>query len=270
MSSIQDFFSKSFGAVEAPIERITHGTTYQRWTFGCCSSCCQCIPTSTDYYAYEMWGQGAGGAYGRCCQGSTEGGTGSGHGGVRISYLSCSSNRQMCFCACSCYCCGDGDSCGGHCGQFTRMCLCGLGHCSVKGGGCISGGSECWYVITDGTCNDCWITERNTENAEFGGAGGGGAIYTNCCQSNNVCMFNPDPDVSDLGDNGASSSDSSGRPSVRLTEATDSSTGSGEPCPNPSDQGDDVGSLGGSIDSQGSVLLGRTASGPGSLLGAAM
>ena len=66
------------------------------------------------------------------------------------------------------------------------------------------------------------------------------------------------------------SSDSSGRPSVRLTEATDSSLGSGEPCPNPSDQGDDLGSLGGSIDSQGSVLLGRTASGPGSLLGAAM
>ena len=97
MSSIQDFFSKSFGGVSDPITRITHGTTYQRWTFGCCSSCCQCIPTSTDYYAYEMWGQGAGGAYGRCCQGGIEGGSGSGSAGVRIDYLACSSNRQMCF-----------------------------------------------------------------------------------------------------------------------------------------------------------------------------
>ena len=213
MASIQDFFSKSFGAVENPVTRITHGTTYQRWTFGCCSACCQCIPTSTDYYAYEMWGQGASGSYGRCCQGGIEGGTGSGAAGVRISYLSCSSNRQMCFCACSCYCCSDGAGCCGHCGQFTRLCLCGLGHCSVKGGGCIGGASECWYIINDGTCLDCWIPERDTERVTFGGGGGGsGSIYTSCCQSNNVCMFNPDPDVSDIGDNGASSGGASGQP----------------------------------------------------------
>ena len=89
--------------------------------------------------------------------------------------------------------------------------------------------------------------------------------------------FTKDMDADFLPQGGAeggsktASSDSSGRPSVRLTEATDSSSGSGEPCPNPSDQeGVDGVSLGGSIDSQGSVLLGRTASGPGSLLGAAM
>ena len=50
--------------------------------------------------------------------------------------------------------------------------------------------------------------------------------------------FTKDMDADFLPQGGAeggsktASSDSSGRPSVRLTEATDSSSGSGEPCPN--------------------------------------
>ena len=70
-------------------------------------------------------------------------------------------------------------------------------------------------------------------------------------------------------DVGATGSDAGGRPSVRRPEATDSSSESGEPCLGPTDQ-EDGASLGGSSDTQGSVLLGRTASGPGSLLGAAL
>lgn len=200
MASIKDFFERSYGASSAP-ERITHGSTYQRWTFSCCSSCCQCIPTTTDYYSYEMWGQGGGGAPAFCCQGGVDGATASGYNGIRISYLACSSNRQMCFCGCYCYCCGDTDGCCGHCGQFSRMCLCGLGHCSVQGGGCIPGGTECWYVITDNTCNDCWINEASIEH---GSGASGGDISQNCNHSDSVCQFNPDPDVT-IGSGGSSS-----------------------------------------------------------------
>lgn len=196
MASIKDYFERALGS-SAGTTRVTHGTTYQRWTFGCCSACCQCIPTTTDYYVYEMWGQGGGGGSADCCQGGIEGGSGGGYGAVRVSYLQCSSNRQMCFCACMCYCCACCQNCGGGCGQFSRMCLCGLGHCAMVGGGCISGASECFYVITDNQCNNCF---KEYDLCQYSGGGGGsGELFQNTQQCGNVCHFDPNPSVTQAG-----------------------------------------------------------------------
>lgn len=190
MSSISEFFSRSTGA-GAITSRITHGSTYQRWTFGCCNSCCQCIPSSASAYAYELWGQGAGGAGAMCCMWGSFGGSGGRYAAARVDYSGCSSNRQMCFCACSCYCCNC-CVCNGHCGQFTRMCLCGLATCNVAGGGCQVGCTQCFYQGVS-NCNDCNF-EAWTDGPCYGSGGGGLTGLQNCNDNDSVCSYDPDPD----------------------------------------------------------------------------
>lgn len=151
MSSISDFFTQSSSSsTTVTLPRVTHGTTCQKYTVGCCSACCTCIPTSATEWAYEMFGQGAGGAGACCCMYAPWGGRGGHYAAARLSRGA--SNLGLCYCACSCWCCSPAAT--GHCGQFTRVCACsnlsnaGCGFCMMSGGGCCYGCTCCNYACS--------------------------------------------------------------------------------------------------------------------------
>jgi hypothetical protein len=131
MASIKDFFASGS---TAEMTRITHGTTCQQYTWGCCSLCCFCIPaTSTTAWTVEMWGQGGGGASGCCCEWGCRGGGGANYGASRYENWSCGSAMPMCYCSCTCFCISPSSD--GHPGQFSRVHNCQLSNFMCIGGG---------------------------------------------------------------------------------------------------------------------------------------
>ena len=136
MASIKDFFS---GSSSVTMERVTHGTTGQAYSWSCYSDCCYCIPTSTTTWVTEQWGMGGGGASGCCCEWGCRGGGGSNYGSKVISNWACGSAQTLCYCACSCYCISPSSD--GAPGQFSRITNCtetGLDNSSRS---CIGGGT---------------------------------------------------------------------------------------------------------------------------------
>ena len=151
MSSISDFFTQSSSSsATAALPRVTHGTTCQKYTVGCCSACCTCIPAGVSAWAYEMIGQGAGGAGACCCMYAPWGGRGGHYAAARQSVGS--GSQGMCYCACSCWCCSPAAT--GHCGQISRICSCGslstvgTNWCAMSGGGCCYGCTCCNYACS--------------------------------------------------------------------------------------------------------------------------
>ena len=59
MASIKDFFGAGTGIT---MDRVTHGTAGQLYTWSCCGACCYCIPNSATTWTNELWGMGGGGA----------------------------------------------------------------------------------------------------------------------------------------------------------------------------------------------------------------
>lgn len=163
MASIKEFFS---AGSTAEMVRVTHGTSGQQYTWGCCSLCCFCIPTSTTAWVVEAWGQGGGGSAGCCCEWGCRGGGGGNYGSSRYENWSCGSAMPMCYCSCTCYC--QSPSSDGAPGQFSRIHNCQLNNFMCVGGG--QGGCSCCnYGGTPSYMND--VNSSSDINASSGGGG---------------------------------------------------------------------------------------------------
>lgn len=173
MSTIADFFTVSSAPSGLKTPRVTHGTTCYRYTYGCCNSCCLCIPTGngTQKWAYEMWGQGGGGGQNCCCYYSPRGGGGGEYGAARQS-RDTGTPLAVCMCACMCWCCCYGGTCG-HPGQFSRICEGNYIGWTMSTGGGYAGWGCCNYLWS--YPNDCNLNYAVLAfpfmTAAFGGGG---------------------------------------------------------------------------------------------------
>ena len=163
MASIKDFFGAGTGIT---MDRVTHGTAGQLYTWSCCGACCYCIPSSATTWTNELWGMGGGGSNSCCCEWGCRGGGGANYGVMQWSPWSCGSSITTCFCACACYC--SSYSSDGSPGQFSRIDDCSGPRCTCIGGG--QGGCSCCnYGGTPSYMQN--INEAYDFNAG-GGAGG--------------------------------------------------------------------------------------------------
>lgn len=170
MASIKDFFA---GSSALTMERPTHGTTGQAYSWSCYNDCCYCIPTSTTTWVTEMWGMGGGGASGCCCEWGCRGGGGSNYGSKVINNWSCGSAQTLCYCACSCYCYSPSSD--GAPGQFSRITNCtetGLNNSSRS---CIGGGTGgCSCCNYGGTPSYMQSINPDSDLTTLINSGGGG------------------------------------------------------------------------------------------------
>lgn len=150
--------------------RPTHGAN--RCVILAGRDCCICVPSTATRVVVEMWGQGGGGAPGRCCSWSCTGGQGGAYA-AKVwtgAQAPASTGTCMSFCGCVCACdCQTFCSMSGHPGQFSR-----LRNCNLIGGtgignwlGCSSGGAGgvCRQDGTSYVCINCaqaYNVERDT------------------------------------------------------------------------------------------------------------
>ena len=128
------------------------------------SACCICVPDTATRVVVEMWGQGGGGAPGRCCSWSCTGGQGGSYASKvwEGSSAPVTTGQPMRFCGCVCACdCMTFCSMCGHNGQFSR-----LTNCNTLGGagigswvGCVAGGcgGQCRQDATSYVCSGCGV-----------------------------------------------------------------------------------------------------------------
>jgi len=139
MSSLSNFFLGN------PVwNRPTHSANRFAITAG--QSRCICIPSTSNRVVVEMWGQGGGGAPGRCCSWGCTGGQGGAYAYRVWEGASSPQGVGTCFSFCGCVCacdCRAFCTMAGHPGQFSR-----LTNCNAAGGagigswiGCVQGGA---------------------------------------------------------------------------------------------------------------------------------